>query len=320
MAQILYRSGEVRNAVVDLFTRSKSRRVAISAFVGEGADAYLPKPKSLELICWPKPGGTNPNAIRKLIKKGIKVRFADSLHMKVYWTADMGAVITSANLSTQALGSGNLREIGIRLPAGVLDIDHVIATIRPYKVTKARLLKLDHEHKLYAARNAGFIRTSKADTWADWYGLEPRSHWKLGWYDGWGITAKIAKELSKREHGISDPFDMLPGRRGDYSKGDWVLTFFLKEKSSQLRWLYVDYYVRVPKSDAKAYDSNWPFQAVQALDTKKYSAPPFQINREFRTAFAKTVEQYGADNLKGWKSVNPSKKLVELINEYYKKA
>ena len=99
---ILYTSAEVRQKIIELFSTSRGRRVAITAFVGAGADAYLPKANGIELVCWPKAGGTNPFALRKLMKKGVSVSFVDSLHMKVYWTEDKGAVITSAAASTRS--------------------------------------------------------------------------------------------------------------------------------------------------------------------------------------------------------------------------
>ena len=79
MPRILYTSGEVREAIVSLFEATSGRKVAISAFVGYGAEAYLGKIKGLELICWPKAGGTNPHALRKLISKGAKISFSDLL-------------------------------------------------------------------------------------------------------------------------------------------------------------------------------------------------------------------------------------------------
>src|ERR1051325_11165032 len=106
MKKLLYKSSDVRKAIAQIFSLSKGRRVAITAFVGDGAEAYLRKPEGLTLICWPKAGGTNPNALRKLIKLRVQVYFADALHMKLYWTEDKGAIITSANLSTNALGIG----------------------------------------------------------------------------------------------------------------------------------------------------------------------------------------------------------------------
>src|SRR5436309_13786173 len=85
MNTVLYTSADVRRAIIDLFSSPARQRVAISAFVGAGAEAYLPRPSGLRLYCWPKAGGTNPNALRRLMKGGVLVFFVDSLHMKLYW-------------------------------------------------------------------------------------------------------------------------------------------------------------------------------------------------------------------------------------------
>src|SRR5690349_21276883 len=135
-SQILYTSTDVRSAIIDVFRNSRGRRVAITAFVGNGVESYLPKPKGIELVCWPKAGGTNPEAIRKLIKLGVSVSFSPGLHMKIYWTEDVGAVITSANLSTNALGAGNLMEFGVLVPSKQIDINKLLRRINPNKDIK----------------------------------------------------------------------------------------------------------------------------------------------------------------------------------------
>ncbi len=65
--KLLYTAADIRKTIARILTESKGRRVVISAFVGAGSEVYLPKPQGLELICWPKPGSTNPNTIRELI-------------------------------------------------------------------------------------------------------------------------------------------------------------------------------------------------------------------------------------------------------------
>ena len=84
MAKILYTQSDVYHAITKLFQAPTVRRVAISAFVGKGAESYLPNPQGITLVCWPKAGATNPHALRKLMKSGIEVQFTDRLHMKVY--------------------------------------------------------------------------------------------------------------------------------------------------------------------------------------------------------------------------------------------
>lgn len=106
--KMLMTSNDVRKELTTLMAPSKRRRVAISAFVGKGARDYIPKPRGVELICWPRAGGTNPQELRRLKRGGVKIGFANLLHMKLYWAAGRGTLVTSANLSTNALGAGNL--------------------------------------------------------------------------------------------------------------------------------------------------------------------------------------------------------------------
>jgi len=87
------------------------------------------------------------------MKRRVRVFFADALHMKVYWSENKGTVITSANLSTNALGSGNLKEVGVLLEPGELDIDRLIQSLKLRPVTESALRKLDRLHKLYVVRN-----------------------------------------------------------------------------------------------------------------------------------------------------------------------
>jgi hypothetical protein len=40
--KILYTSTDVRGTIIDIFSKAQGRRVAITAIVGSGAEAYLP--------------------------------------------------------------------------------------------------------------------------------------------------------------------------------------------------------------------------------------------------------------------------------------
>jgi len=102
--KILYTSDAIRRAVRRTFGKGSGRRVAVVAFVGTGAEAYLPEPKGLELYCWPSPSGTSARELLLLERRGVLIHFAPRVHMKVYWSARRGVVITSANLSTNAYG------------------------------------------------------------------------------------------------------------------------------------------------------------------------------------------------------------------------
>lgn len=318
MKRLLYNSAEVRQAIVELFRSSKGHRVAISAFVGDGAEAYLPKPKGLQLICWPKAGGTNPNVLRKLMKRGVNVCFADGVHMKVYWSEDNGAVITSANLSINALGSGNLKEIGAFLEPKEIDIDRLIQPLKIRPASLKELKKLDSRHKRYVARNRGEGRvSSRVGSFDEWYERPFREEWKLGWVEGWSELAANAKKIAEKEYGVSDPENWISCSHGDYKKYDWVLTFMLKKFPAELEWMCVDFVVKVPRSD-KAFMRECPYQAVQVWRKKIYPVPPFSVSgKRFRNAFSKAVSRFGSSRLKRLKSCRPPKRLVDLIHEFF---
>lgn len=314
MKRLLYTSTEVRQAIIRLFGSSNRRRVAITAFVGDGAEAYLPKPKGLELICWPKAGGTNPNVLRKLMKRGVAVSFADALHMKVYWSENRGAVITSANLSTNALGSGNLKEVGVLLAPGELDIDRLIQSLTIRPVSGRELRKLDRSHKLHIIRNRTRIKTdSTKDSYGKWYELPSRPEWKLGWWDSIGALASTAKKISKIEYEVDEPDNFIAARYRDYTKGDWILTFKLKKSPTGLDWMFADYVVTIPESDEKAYDPEYPYQAMQIWPGKYYPAPPFKLDKQFQEAFSKAIDEFGSSRIKKLKSSKPPKRFIDLI-------
>jgi hypothetical protein len=311
----LYTSADIRQEVVRLFSVSNGRRVAISAFVGEGAEAYLPKPAGLELICWPKEGGTNPDVLRRLMKRGAKVSFVDSLHMKLYWSEDLGAVLTSANLSTNALGSGNLKEIGILLPSEQIDIERVIESLKKRPLTGLELRRLDRRHKDYAKRNRRAGQRARISSFEEWYKSPFRPKWKLGWYDSTGTIAKEAKRISKQKYNVSEPKDYLDARRGDYMENDWVLRFNIK-KPSAVDWLFVDFMVKVPETE-KGYDRKYPFQAIQVWTAKKYPPYPFRIDQVFKHAFADASTAFGLDRIKCSKTCESPKRLLQLISQRF---
>jgi hypothetical protein len=311
--KILYTSTDVRRTIIDIFSKTKGRRVAITAFVGSGAEAYLPKPKGIELICWPQAGGTNPNAIRLLIKRGVIVSFADRLHMKIYWTEDHGAVITSANLSTNALGVGNLKEMGILVPSNKVDINKVMKGTNPDSDITGQLLQLDKDHQRYHINNKKRSNVSQGQTYLDWYSLTPRKEWKVSYAEPTGVISRQSKAIAKEEYQISEPKDFISCPKGIFSKEDWVLTFFVKRnRPVDIGWLYVDYLAKIARNE-KGYHRDNPFQAVQVWPNDRYPPPPFKVDQNFRNGLKAAIQKIGVDKL----PIKPTKRLIELIRENY---
>jgi hypothetical protein len=315
--KILYTSADVRKTIIDIFSKSRGRRVAITAFVGGGAETYLPKPAGIELVCWPQAGGTNPDAVRKLMKIGVKVVFADALHMKIYWTEDQGAVITSANLSTNALGAGGLLELGVLLHSTSIDIEKILRSIKQREVSSKELDRLEREHYIYHSRNNITIGRSRTVDFLEWYSLPNRKTWRIGYHTKTGDFSSASKEIAKAEYGIKDPNTFISCAAKTFRQADRVLTFYLGKKSiSDLEWLSVDYIVPTSKTD-KEYEPDYPFQALQIWPEKRYPPPPFKVDKKFCNAFAAAIKAIGFDKIRLDDPHKPTKRLIELIRENY---
>jgi hypothetical protein len=225
MVKVLHNSAAVRKAITDIF-RTSGKRVAISAFVGNSAEAFLPNPKGIRLICWPKAGGTNPDALRRLKSLGVNVQFADDVHMKVYWSKK-GAVVTSANLSTNALGAGNLKEFGVLLPASEIDIEAVVKTLRARSFDGKELKELDRKSEKTARL---FHDQGMLMTYLDWHSLPAkgawkRREWKIGWVSELQDFSQESKRVARDEFRVRQPQAAITGRKMSYREGDYILFF-----------------------------------------------------------------------------------------------
>ena len=82
--KILYSSAELHDAIKDVLAEPQShdRRTALVAFVDGAAEAFLPDPEGLEIVCWLQPGSTDALALERLQKRGAKIFKSERLHMK----------------------------------------------------------------------------------------------------------------------------------------------------------------------------------------------------------------------------------------------
>jgi len=316
--KILYKSSQVRDAIIKLFKSSKKRRVAITAFVGDCAGAYLPNPEGIELICWPKAGGTNPYEIRELLDRKVKVFFSDRLHMKVYWTEDKGAIISSANLTTNALGVGELREIGVFFRSEQIDINRIIASLNKYPANEKNLDKLESKHRNFLKKKLWPPPKQRSFKFNKWYQMKFRPSWKLGSFESCQLRLSKRAEIKlEKEHGSKKYYDLLNASKGWYKENDWILCFNSEKKNPRFfSWLMAHHIIQVMRSDKKAYDPERPFQVIQVYNRKVYGSPPFEIDKRFRKAFIKAVNDLGGlDKID--KFSKPTVKMINLINKYY---
>ena len=311
--KILYTSQSIRNAIVELMAPGKVRRVAITAFVGKDARAYLPRPRGIEIVCWPKAGGTNPLELRRLKKDGARIRFCDGLHMKSYWATGRGCVITSANLSTNALGAGGLKEIGVLLPDGALDIDKVLVSLKTRPFNKADMDRLEMAHRELLKQQPHWRKKSDKVDYKEWFKLPARSEWKLIGLDGSAEFCREAIAIAQKDFNKRSPENALTCINTGLNKGEWILYFYEKATDmSLMSWMYVDFIAKInPKEEM--FSKDCPCQAIQVWSLRHYPPPPFTITKAFRAAFKAAIRAYGIKHLRRFCWTRPPEQLLEMI-------
>jgi hypothetical protein len=295
---VLHTSKEIRSEVLRIFKRQRQRRVAIVAYVGKSALAYLPKPKGLQLYCWPQAGGTSATAVEALQKRKADVFFADRVHMKVYWTERDGAVIGSANLSDNALGAGNLRECAVALASGSVDIDRLIAIVGG-KLADDRAL--DRLRKAEAAWQRSHAMEGKVaiPSFTEWYDGKGGAAWKWDYYNSFGgVISRRARRAVQEIDPAYEPEAFAYCNRGSFNEEDWILRCRLTRNGSLLapEWLYIELVVLVEKND-RAYEKDYPYQAVQVRALRHCPAPPFAISSDFKRALREVSRRTGFERM-----------------------
>jgi hypothetical protein len=314
-----YTSGELRLRVRKLFENPKAsgRRVVTVAYIGVDYAKFLPNPRGIEIVCSPTPGATSAEAVQKLMEAGAKVSFSDRLHMKVYWAQKIGCLITSANLSQNALGMNGLKEMGILVDAAMVDIDRLLKEAKPYPAErKLEWLRKEGEKVKLAMAKAGRRVLYDPKGYSDWYTDSPkvRKSWKLAWWDGGVRSAEAAREFVHKNFDRSAPWGWINVDKNQVQKGDWLLTFtWTKGQARRLSWVYVDRVVSVRKSEQKIYEEDFPFQAVQAEEPIRYDAPPFSLGHKFEKSLTKAIKRVGVVKVEKSNHATPPRALLDAL-------
>jgi hypothetical protein len=165
--------------------------------------------------------------------------------MKVYWSSSKGAVICSANASAGALGSGGLKEAGVWVPKGAVDIHHLLRYAQPRPIYDVDLRSLAHESDRIAsmAPTRKLVDENDAPSLTQWLASPAHKGWKLGWWDHVAVVAKQAKAEAFTRYGVREPFTSQDCLRDDYRVGDWVLQFN-RDGGRSASWMYVDFVIK----------------------------------------------------------------------------
>jgi len=318
--KVLYTSAELHRAIRGVLQApaKHERRVALVSYVGGQAEAFLPDPKGLEIICALKPGATSAEAIQRLQTRGATVRQSSRLHMKVYWSSARGCIICSANASANALGRQGLKEAGVWLPRGSVNVDELLRYARPVLIRDSDLKKLARANDVVAAAVRQRVEPGERPSFTEWLQMAGHKPWKLAcWTEESLVVAKLAKSKARTTFGVGELHDAISGRKGQYGQGDWLLCSRLPA-GVRADWMYVDFVVRVPRSDRRAYDASAPYHAVQVNAPSRYPYPPFRLDRGFREALKKAVKEVGAKSLENARSLRPSARFLRILSEAYR--
>jgi hypothetical protein len=193
-----------------------------------------------------------------------------------------------------------------------LDIDRLLHSLDTRPANEAEMKQLDRAHALFVARNEMRTGHSK-NSYAQWLKLPMRPPWKLGWSNSYAALSKTSRQSAGGEFGVRNIANWLCAGRADYKAGDWILTFMLsKYAPTDINWMFCHRVYQVPRKD-KAYNSDYPCEAVQVYSLDRYPGCPFRLDKEFKRAFKAAVKQFGADQIRDATTMKPKTNLIRMV-------
>jgi hypothetical protein len=319
MAIFLPSSIQIRRTLSQLFsTRTRNRRrVILVAYVGQDAPKILPDYKDVELYCWGQAGATHPAALDALEKRGAIIHLCDGLHAKLYWVEEEGYVVTSANLSKNALGERTLREVGLfSQDADEVDIVSLIKGLDSRPLTVARLRELQRAHDLFWSQreDSPNLFSLPTQSYSDWFDGDRERAWKLAYWEAMGEEQNSVTKMAESEYGRSI-VEFIDCSKADYDRGDWVF-YFPANRHGKLSWVFVDRVCALLPQEAEETGSS--HQAIQIAPLKKFQQAPFKIaGAAFRHAFANAAKAFGLAKLQANHGKSPPERFLQILRDEF---
>jgi hypothetical protein len=329
--RLLTSAREMRAAIRHVLAPERRQRVVAVAFIGSDALRFLPNPRGIEIYCWPKAGGTNPYAVKQLLQAGAIVKFVEHLHMKLYSSADGGAVIGSANLTDNALGEGGLIECGISIGKGFVDGHALLKKLSIVRDFDARLRRLYKEHVAFYQNNP-LSKTSKRGgttvgrrpsiPFMRWYeGGASKQPWRWGWYTEDGFAPSDATSRLADETGSVKYWRFLSvKRRNTLTPDEFTLNLLVQEMANgKVKIRHPAWWV--PQICIKSYSKSWseyPFlwfaQKAPSVDLR---APFDERDPTFIKALRKTIDDFGGIDVVYTEPSVPKPTFLQAIANHY---
>jgi hypothetical protein len=328
--EILVTSKQIRDKIRWVLGDTHDERIALVAFVGHDAVKFLANPKGIQLYCWLKVLGTNPNGLRSLLSRDVDLFEVNNLHMKLYWSRKRGAVLGSANLSENALGNDVQFELAVYLPPKTVDIKRLMKRFVARKIDGPRIDSFETRYNLYPLRNQDDFTqfsSSKSQTpnFLDWCSLRRKSietPFRLYWWWEEANPPNDALKVVKQETGSDYNLGFINSMsKKDYELGEWVLSF--RESSytnGDIRPLKIGWFV--PQEYARTQEKGWAkYSHIWFQVRKTLQSEPFDLQDPiFKKALTNVLIEHGNDveNVVMKNSTQPTGGFLRSLEQKYR--
>jgi hypothetical protein len=239
-----------------------------------------------------------------LLNKEVDVHFVDNLHAKVFWGADGGAVIGSANLSENGMEDDRLIEAAVRLLPGDPSIEKFIASIHARAIGskdrrfKTQLERLRTANVDYLQRNPRQFRAIDrgekvtARTFGDWCSSKTPERWQLGWWTKKENPARDAAAKFSARHPGQQYETWLDGAKGELIKGVATLDVRLGRDPWGVQLLPRPYwwYPEAPIVSQQKNQQKFPYNWFARVNVPAGVGIPFDPHeKRFQAALAATI-------------------------------
>ena len=243
-------------------TLARIRPVSIAvAYVGKEWKTYLAKSRTLKEIVVSPTTGSNPKAIRQIIRRiGIdNVYFLDELHAKIY-LGTKAALVGSCNLSDNGLSGHGLEEAAVFLEhqEDLMALGAIIARYKAMarqaypraddKTKRLKALQIEWDSKPHNGRVV--VRKRKVPALRD-YPVNAPDRIHIAWSqpdDNVRYNLKVIRRQIPEAKGV--PIDkffsdaMYFAEQDDFQSGDWILCWSCRDdgyprKNGDVSWMFV---------------------------------------------------------------------------------
>lgn len=319
--EILATSQQISDKIRWVLGDAHDERIALVAFVGYDAAKFLDNPKGIQLYCWLKVPGTNPNGLRSLLSKDVDLFAVKNLHMKLYWSRKRGAVLGSANLSANALENGVQLELAVYLPPKTIDVKRLMKRFVAIRIDGPMIDDFQKRYNLYPLHNQDDI-VPFSSNFLDWCDLKPiETPFRLYWWWDEALPPNDVLKVLKQETGSDYNLGFINSMsKKDYEPGEWVLSF--KESSytnGNIRPLGLEWFV--PQMYAQTQEKGWAEYSHIWLQTHKTQSEPFDLQDSiFKKALTDVLIEHGnhVENVVMKNGTQPTGEFLRSLEKKYR--